>query len=290
MSRWPSTKEHVKFWRDPVLHDLEMLHATYITYAFSRHAHEGFGIAIVESGAMEFEYRGATYIAPAGSVVITHPGEMHTGQAVLETGWTYRTLLPASDWLQQAAEELVERPSAIPYFSSPVIDDKRLNQQLAALHRTLETSPLPLERESSFLWGMAQLVRNYASDRPFVKSVGKEHRAIQQVRDYLMAHYTANISLNDLATLVNLRPLRLLRTFRKHIGLPPHAYLNHVRVHQAKRLLAAGWSITDAALETGFTDQSHLHRHFKKMVGVTPGQYARGCKNVQDFRHTLSIR
>ncbi|NEQ55828.1 MAG: helix-turn-helix transcriptional regulator, partial [Leptolyngbya sp. SIO3F4] len=59
---------------------------------------------------------------------------------------------------------------------------------------------------------------------------------------------------------------------------PPHAYLNHVRVHQAKRLLASGHSITDAALSTGFADQSHLHRHFKKMVGVTPGQYVRGCK------------
>ena len=283
MSRRSGPKESVKFWRDPVLHDLEMLHATYITYAFAPHAHEGFGIAIVESGAMAFEYRGATYIVPAGSVGVTHPGEMHTGQAVLETGWTYRTLLPASDWLQQAAEELTECPSAIPYFASPVIHDTGLNQQLIALHRTLETSPSPLERESRLLWSMAQLVRTYASPRPLVKSVGKEHRVVQLVRDYLMNHYTANISLNQLANLANLSPLRLLRTFRKQVGLPPHAYLNHVRVHQAKRLLAAGWSIADAALETGFTDQSHLHRHFKKMLGVTPGQYTRGCKNVQDL-------
>ena len=196
---------------------------------------------------------------------------MHTGQAVLETGWTYRTLLPAADWLQQAAEELAERPGAIPYFSSPVIHDPRLNQQLIELHRTLETSPSPLERESRLLWNMAQLVHRYASPRPSVKSVGKEHRVVQQVRDYLMNHYTANISLNQLANLVNLSPLRLLRTFRKQVGLPPHAYLNHVRVHQARRLLAAGWSIADAALETGFNDQSHLHRHFKKMAGRDAG-------------------
>ena len=283
MNRLPASQEHTHFWRDPVLRDLEMLHATYITYAFSRHAHEGFGIAIVEAGAMEFEYQGATYIAPAGSVVVMHPGEVHTGQAVLETGWTYRTLLPAVEWLLQAAVELAERPSDMPYFSSPVIHDARLNQQFVALHRTLESSPSHLERESCFLWGMTHLVNNYASDRPSVRSVGQEPRAVQQVRDYLIAHHADNPSLKELAALVNLRPLRLLRVFRKQIGLPPHAYLNQVRVNQAKQLLVAGWSITHTALETGFTDQSHLHRHFKKMVGVTPGQYARGCKNVQDL-------
>ncbi|MGD1863205.1 MAG: AraC family ligand binding domain-containing protein [Phormidesmis sp.] len=276
-----SQKESVKFWRDPVLHDLEMLRATYVTYAFSRHAHAGFGIAILESGAMEFNYRGSTHTAPAGSVVVTQPGEMHTGQAAVENGWTYRTLLPATDWLQQAVEELTERPSGVPYFASPVIHDTRLNHQLIELHRTLESSPCELERESRFLWGLAQLIQGYASDRPTAHTLGKEHSAVQQIQDYLQSQYTENISLKELAALVDLKPLRLLRTFRKHVGLPPHAYLNHVRIQQAKQLLINGWSITDTAVETGFTDQSHLHRHFKKMIGVTPGQYARACKNVQ---------
>lgn len=270
--------ERVKFWRDPVLQDLEMLHATYITYAFSRHAHEGFGIAIVEAGAMEFDYRGASHIAPAGSVVVTHPGEMHTGQAVLETGWTYRTILPAIEWLQQAATELSGHPAKIPYFPSPVIHDLRLNQQLVKLHQTLEISPSSLERESRFIWEMAQLIHRYASERPQLKTIGQESRAVQQVRDYLTSHYTRNISLNELAQLVDLKPFRLLRAFRKQFGLPPHAYLNHLRVHQAKRLLASGYPIVAAALATGFSDQSHLHRHFKKMLGVTPGQYAKGCQ------------
>lgn len=261
-----------------------MLRATYITYAFSRHAHEGFGIAIVESGAMAFDYRGATHTAPAGSIVITAPGEMHTGHAALETGWTYRTLLPATRWLQQAAAELAGRRQGIPYFSSPVIHDPRLNRRLVDLHRTLEVSPSPLERESRFLWDMAQLVGHYASDRPSTIAAGRESRAVSQVRDYLIAHSDVNTSLAELATLAGLPPLRLLRSFRKQMGLPPHAYLNHLRVHRAKRLISAGFTLTDAALEVGFTDQSHLHRHFKKMLGVTPGQYARGCKNVQDLR------
>ncbi|HBQ99074.1 MULTISPECIES: AraC family transcriptional regulator [unclassified Roseofilum] len=282
MAHQISTTEQVKFWRDPVLNDLEMLHATYITYSFSRHAHEGFGIAIVESGAMEFEYEGETYIAPPGSVVVTQPGAIHTGGAVLETGWTYRTLLPAADWLQQAATELAERPKGIPYFASPLIHDKHLNRLLLQLHRSLEAMPSPLERESRFLWGMAQLINAHASDRSWVKPIGQEHSTVERVREYLNTNYHANISLEELANLVDLTPLRLLRTFRKQVGLPPHTYLNQVRVYQAKRLLAAGWSIINTALETGFTDQSHLHRHFKKIVGLTPGQYVRGCKNVQD--------
>ena len=277
MSRRAAPQERVKFWRDSALRGLEMLHATYITYAFARHAHEGFGIAIVESGAMEFDYRGASHVAPAGSVVITQPGEMHTGQAVLETGWTYRTLLPATDWLQQAAAELSECSDTIPYFSSPVIHDQRLNQQLISLHRLLETSPSSLEKESCFLWEMTQLIHGYATNPPIAKAVGRENYAVQQVRDYLTSHYTRNISLNELATLVNLNPFRLLRAFRKQVGLPPHAYLNYVRVQRAKRLLATGHPIAEAALATGFSDQSHLHRHFKKMLGVTPGQYVRGC-------------
>ena len=235
MSRRAAPKEYVKFWRDPALRDLEMLHATYITYAFARHAHEGFGIAIVESGAMEFDYRGASHIAPAGSVVVTHPGEMHTGHAVLETGWTYRTLLPAIDWLQQAATELGQQASTVPYFSSPVIHDRCLNQQLIDLHRTLETSPSFLERESRFLGSMVQLIQHYGSQRPQVRAAGTENRAVQQVRDYLASHYARNISLNELANLTSLSPFRLLRAFRKQTGLPPHAYLNHVRVQQIGR-------------------------------------------------------
>lgn len=278
MSRRATPKEHVKFWRDPVLRGLEMLHATYVTYAFSRHAHEGFGIAIVESGAMEFYYRGASHVAPPGSVVITQPGEMHTGQAVLETGWTYRTLLPAVDWMQQAAAELSMRSREIPYFSSPVIHDQHLNRQLVNLHRTLETSPSFLERESRFLWGLTRLIHGYSSPHPQLKAAGIENAAVQTIQDYLHCYYTRNISLDELANLVNLNSFRLLRVFKKQVGLPPHAYLNHVRVHQAKQLLAAGQPIAEAAIATGFSDQSHLHRHFKKMLGVTPGQYAQGCR------------
>jgi AraC-like DNA-binding protein len=61
--------------------------------------------------------------------------------------------------------------------------------------------------------------------------------------------------------------------FTRHMGLPPHAYRKQQRIHKAKQLLRNRMPISRVAVEAGFADQSHLTRHFKQIVGVTPGQY-----------------
>jgi AraC-like DNA-binding protein len=65
----------------------------------------------------------------------------------------------------------------------------------------------------------------------------------------------------------------MIRVFRDATGLTPHLYLEQVRINHAGQLLRSGASIIDAALHVGFTDQSHLTRHFKKLTGITPGKY-----------------
>ncbi len=64
-----------------------------------------------------------------------------------------------------------------------------------------------------------------------------------------------------------------MRVFRQETGLPPHTYLIQLRINQAKAHLQAGETIAEVAAATGFSDQSHLTRRFKRIVGVTPGQY-----------------
>ncbi|GAB4371915.1 MAG: AraC family transcriptional regulator [Elainellaceae cyanobacterium] len=270
--------EQIKFWRDPVLANTELLRATYVTHSFSRHTHDGYAIGVIEAGIEAFSYRGSIHQAPAGSIVIVHPGEVHTGHAALPSGWTYRMLYPDVSLIQRAAAEVTGRVHSIPFFANPVVQDPQLARQLSRLHIALETSDLPLERESRFLWTFAQLVLRYASDRPPLPVISQEHRAVQQAKEYLETYYADAISLDQLAQLTQLKPLRLLRVFQRELGLPPHAYLVQVRVAQAKRLLAMGRSIVEVAADTGFTDQSHLNRHFKRLVGVPPKQYLLGCR------------
>ncbi len=266
--------EKTKFWRDPALGNLELLHATFVTHNFARHTHDScYVIGVIERGAEEFEYLHARHTASAGQIVFVNPGEPHTGQAATKEGWTYRTMYPDADLMQQAVSQIVGRERDIPFFREAVVSDPELAAQLIALHRSFEDVAAPLERQSQLLWLYAQLIARYADDQPALRPVNNEPTAVARVRDFLESQYAENILLKDLAALANLSPFHLLRVFRQEIGLPPHAYQNQVRVRRAKDLLAAGLPIVQAAADTGFTDQSHLNKHFKRIMGVTPGHY-----------------
>ena len=266
--------EQTHFWyNDDLSNTFEALRATYITHAFARHTHEGFAIGVIERGAETFYYRGGNHVAPAGSVVVINPGELHTGQAVTEQGWSYRMIYPGADLLQRAASEAAGQPQDVPFFSSPVIDDPVLFENLRQMNLALERSSSALERETRLLWSMVQLVRRHADSRIALPNGSSDHHALEQVQAYLHAHFAENIALETLAQVANLSPFHLSRLFREHIGLPPHAYLNQVRVTHAKNLLRQGMPIVDVALRVGYADQSHLSKAFKRIVGVAPGQY-----------------
>jgi len=267
-------RERARFWRLPDLHGLEVLHATYLTHTFARHTHDGFVVGIIERGVEAFYYRGATRLAPAGSIVVVEPGEMHTGQAGSRLGWTYRVLYPEAVLLQRAAVALGGSPDRVPSFPA-VIEDPALYALFQQLHATLDGSASALERESGLTLALARLVARHGDSRLALPSTGRERGAVELVRHYLETHYGENPSLDELARLAGLSPFHLLRVFRRALQLPPHAYLTGVRIARAKALLAAGRPVARVATETGFVDQSHLTRQFKRLVGVTPGQYAR---------------
>jgi AraC-like DNA-binding protein len=102
---------------------------------------------------------------------------------------------------------------------------------------------------------------------------GNEDFAVQRTRRFLDEHYAESVSLLDLARLTGLSPYYLHRSFCRKIGMPPHAYQVQVRVTRARSLLRRGRTISDAASSAGFVDQSHFSRHFKRLTGVTPGQF-----------------
>ncbi len=266
-------EEQVKFWQIPELKNLELLWARFFTHTFPPHSHEEFTICIVRQGTLTFDYRRENHTVPAGKIIIINPGELHTGSALNEQGLQYRVFYPQAEVMRQIASNLAGKSRDVPFFSSDEIHDDRLIGLMLALHRNLEDKHSSrLEREVLFETAIERLI-SHADDRPQFRKVKPENKYVSRVRDYLHAHYADDLSLKDLASIVNLDPSYFLRVFKKTEGLPPHKYLNQIRINQAKHLLANGVPIAVAAHQTGFVDQSHLTNRFKAIFGLTPGQY-----------------
>ncbi|MGE0718371.1 MAG: helix-turn-helix domain-containing protein [Alphaproteobacteria bacterium] len=106
------------------------------------------------------------------------------------------------------------------------------------------------------------------------KSDRKRARSIDRVVAHIEENYARPLSLDELARLADVSVWRFVVLFRERVGMPPHRYLCHVRVREAMALLRSGLPPAHAASEAGFFDQSHLSRHFKRVCGMTPGQYA----------------
>lgn len=277
-----ASKEWVKVWQQPVLHGLEMHHATYITHAFSRHMHDYFVIGLIESGNQTFWYRGARHSTPPGGVFVINPGEVHTGEAADKYGFTYRTFYPDVSLLQRVSSEISRHDQHMPVFPAAVIQDQHLTRLLTDMHAALATPISSLECEARFFHAFAYLLSHYAEYRPPEQEPGNERQAIRCVRDYIDEHYMHKVTLTELARLVNLSPYYLLRAFEKDIGVPPHIYLESVRIRRAQQLLTGGVPPARIAYELGFSDQSHFNNRFKRLLGVTPGHYLRQGNIVQE--------
>ncbi|MFI6521610.1 AraC family ligand binding domain-containing protein [Spirillospora sp. NPDC050679] len=264
------TAERAHHWRHPALPGLDLLRARYVTYRFGRHVHESYAIGLIESGVEEFEHTGDLWRAGPGMIGVVNPEVVHTGQAGTPEGWAYRVLYPTPDLMAGIAAELGAAPGT-PSFPVPVIDDPQAVALLRVAHRAGERGDA-LAASSLMREGLAVLLR-HARNVPEPRPARAVPAAVRTARDILHADLLDPPALEELAEAAGTGPFRLVRAFRAAYGLPPHAYLNQIRVHEARRLLEEGLRPAEVAARTGFADQAHLTRHFKRAVGVPPGAY-----------------
>lgn len=268
-------RENAKFWRATDYYDLELLSATYITHKFSNHYHETYAVGVIERGAYQFYHRGNILYIEEGQIVLINPTEVHGGEPVDNMGWKYRMLYPSITLMQKIAHEITGADWTIPHFSSPIVEDPIVARQILHLHHVLEKSDNRLKRDTAMRVALGSLILRHAENQAIDCCMTTERDAVKRVREYLETYYEANTSLDELAVIAGLSPFHLVRVFKDETGLPPHTYLTHVRIQRAREMLQNNpRSIADVAYATGFTDQSHLTRWFKRIVGITPGKYA----------------
>ena len=275
-------KEHARLWRSPHLPELELMRATYITHQFPKHAHEGFAIGVVESGELGFDYRGSHIVAGQGMVNLANAGEAHNGKAMTDRGWTYRMFYFGNDLLKEAVSQISDnKMNTLPYFPEGVLSHPRLAGLLWQLHIALELETLQtLQAETQFWEILSLLIKKHADQQIQESALASASLQIQRTCDLIRDQFQDDLTLSILADKAHLSPFHFLRLFQKETGMPPHQYLIQYRIQKAKALIRQNQSLVQTALETGFADQSHFNRHFKRIVGISPGKYR---KIVQEF-------
>lgn len=276
----PETQDRGVLWSIPQLDNLRFMRAHFVEHAFVPHSHDYYVIGIVEAGQQTFDHGTQHKVTVPGRVILINPGEVHTGQAASAEGFAYRAFYPTTDLIQQIMRAFRGAASKRLNLVGGVVKDPQLFRWIQHLHRLSEQDSSLLEVETLLTELLVKLAHRHASYVHQVSTYQSTHALVQQARDYLETCYAEKVSLAQLSEQVNISTFHFARMFRQHTGMPPHKYLENVRIHHAERLLLSGMPIAEVAYATGFSSQSHLNRTFKRFIGTTPGAFIKQSKIV----------
>jgi len=200
-------------------------------------------------------------------LVVLDPSRVHSGTPVAATPWTARLLVIE---LPDVAAGDARLDLAFP---DPRVGGPALAQVFLGLHDAMRLAASSLERGS----GVVSFLQDLALFSP-AQRVDPERRSdlavVRVAAQHLQDNLAVNVTLDELAHATGTSKFHLVRQFRTVTGVPPHTFQIGQRVVRARRLLETGSPPAIVATLTGFVDQSHLHRHFRRRLGMTPTRYA----------------
>jgi AraC-like DNA-binding protein len=248
---------------------LERIEARFSGDGYDLHRHDTYAIGVTLHGVQTFWYRGERRYSLPGNIIVLHPDEMHDGGAGTDDGLRYRMLYLEPSL---ALQSLGDRAGSLPFVNDPVFADPFMAATLSAALGNLDEELDELLVDdiiSRLTHGLAKHARQN------IKPLGPTAmRQTELARDYLEEHALRLVRSDELEAVTGLDRYALSRHFRVLYATSPHRFLLMRRLQRARVMIKAGEPLAEIAAATGFADQSHLNRQFKKAFGMTPGRWA----------------
>ena len=253
-------------WRPPVPGVAEILHARFLDHAYPPHVHGVWTLLVVDTGAVRYELDRTPHGASPTAVTILPPYVVHDGRPATRDGFRKRVIYLEPDVL---GTELIGAAA-----DRPTIEDRLLRRRIHQLDVVLSTPGETLEAESRLALVVDRLRMHLSGSAPVDRGPDAA-RLASDLRELLDQRIESGVRLEDAAAQFETSATHLVRSFTAAYGLPPHAYLTGRRIEQARRLLLTGLAPAQVATASGFYDQAHLNRHFRRYLGTTPARFAR---------------
>lgn len=258
------------FWRDDRLPFIE---ARAVgdgrKLCYSRHSHDVFSIGAITAGTSTYLHEKTSQTVTAGTVVLMNPGDVHACNPIADQPWSYLMLYVDSRWLGALQGESDE--SGFQPLAAISSRDADLYSGLKDLFGTLIDPALEtLHKHCAAVDFFTLMQERLGSTR---RPSDVPPRRVELAARYIEANFARSVRLEDLCNAACLSPSYLIRAFEQRYHMTPHAYLLNQRIQHARNQLRQGRRIAEVAHDTGFADQAHFQREFKKHLAATPGQY-----------------
>lgn len=259
-------------FRPGALAGVTLMKAHFTEHAFERHSHETYSIGVTASGVQTFHCGGSLHASLRGDMILFNPDEAHDGQRGTQEGFGYAMLYVAPQVIAECRDRDAGLDMAA-YFTQPVVRDPVISRALSNAIDAVGQTQESLRAEELTRDVLTRLLQRHGERRAAARPAGAARMA--GVREYLCEHFEQDITVHTLAREAGLSRAHLTRSFAQQFGVPPHVYLNAVRIQRAQAAMMAGQALAEVAAACGFSDQSHFSRRFKGSVGLSPGAWLR---------------
>ncbi|WP_438423591.1 AraC family transcriptional regulator [Aquimarina macrocephali] len=257
----------VKTTKLSMLDGIELKSAVFINKNFPSHFHQSWSLAYIEYGSENIAYNNSGFLVSKNAMQLIPPYSIHKNWSNKNNAWAYKALYICDDVIKKVAKKINADYSyltSLPYFISYSNSEFDINE--ASIFKVLENLFLDTLNNDEL---------------PYFKKFANE--SFDDILNYLSLNYNQSITLETLQKKFKVNKFKLQKSFKKNIGLTPLEYLTTIRIENSKKLFYTDVPLVEIALESGFYDQSHFTHSFKKYVGVTPGDYKKNSKILQDW-------
>ncbi|CAM3668573.1 AraC family transcriptional regulator [Rouxiella silvae] len=263
MARAKVKKDWVKI--APPSAKIERIEAYFSGHGYEPHRHDTYAIGRTLSGVQSFNYRGSKQHSLPGHTMVLHPDEIHDGEAGTLEGFQYRMI-----YIEPALIQKILGGRPLPFIVGGITTDPRLFSATEPLLTAVDES-FELLEEDDALYDLAQTLATVGGQHFHKRTF--DYKAAEIARQYIHSAFSQNITLEELSMISGRDRWSLSRDFRALFGTSPYRYVTMRRLEYCRRRMVTGLSLADVAIESGFSDQSHMTRQFIKTLGISPGRW-----------------
>lgn len=254
---------------DEELH-LEAYRLEGIVQPFPNHFHEYYVIGFIENGERCLSCKNKEYTLHKNDIVLFNPRDNHSCYQTDGATLDYRGINISKETMLYLAQEVTSNDFS-PHFTRNVVYDEELTCYLRPLHQMIMDGSNEFEKEENLLLMVSLLLDRYS--QPFENCIIEYRKELEDTCEFIQQHFAEHIYLEQLCKCAGLSKSALLRAFTKSKGVTPYRYLQTIRINEARKLLEKGVPPMEAAIQTGFADQSHFTNFFTMFIGLAPGVY-----------------